>query len=59
MAHFIYHTIQPLNVAGGENVIKEVLAEHGYRFGLGFPENAPEIKELFLRYNHYFTSPKP
>lgn len=59
MAYFIYDTIQPLNVADGENVIDEVLAGRGYRFGLGFPENAPEIKELFLRDNHYFTSSKP
>ena len=59
MAYFIYDTIQPLNVADGENVIDEVLAGCGYRFGLGFRENIAEIKALFLRDNHYFTSPKP
>jgi len=54
VAHFVRATIPRPD--GARDVIKDIMDNYGYIWSLGSPENAAEIKELFLRDNQYFTS---
>lgn len=57
IAHFVRGTVP--RPAGHVDVIDELINSDGRRWMMYSPENLPEIRELFLRDNPYFSSSLP